>query len=427
MLALNPCRSRASLSVMALALFAAGCSRKQARPPRPTATVAVVPARRASVPYMIEANGVVQPLQSVAVASQVDGIVSAVDFQEGQDVHAGQVLFQIDPRPYRAAYEQALAVLARDSATAANAKAEYGRYEKLLQSRVVTPEEGEQFRTTAAASDATVRADRAAVANARFNLDNTTIRAPIAGKTGSLLVKRGNLVRAGTSTPLVVINQVRPILVRFAIPSSQLPLLLQYGAAGGLPVAAVPGGLAPASAPIDSTTAAGLTPVGDPPGQGAPGNGAANGAMSPLLQQGLVSHQRVMGRLSFIDNAVDTTTGTVQLKATFDNTAGTLWAGEFAATSLHLFDENGALVVPGEAVVTGQRGTYVYVVDQSDTARQRPVTVERVAQGLAVIADGLRDGERVVTEGQSRLTPDAAVRIRSAADLAEPAVAARRG
>lgn len=397
--------------------------------------VSVAAARRATVPYVIEANGVVTPMQSVAITAQVDGIVQSVDFQEGQDVQQGQALFHIDPRPYHNAYEQAVAVLARDSANWVNAQANADRYKKLLEAKVVTPQEGDQQFTAAATTEATLRADRAAVAQAKFNLDNTVVRAPISGKTGSLLVKRGNLVRAGGNTPLVVINQVRPILVRFAIPSSQLGLVLQYGANGGLPVSAVPGGLAAPTPSIDSLAAEAMNPVQDPAGQdasaatgaGAPGGGhspqavpdpagARGGSANGALQQGGIVGERLTGKLSFIDNAVDTATGTVQLKAVFDNANGRLWAGQFATTSLHLFDEDSALVVPAQAIVTGQRGSYVYVVDQADTARQRAVTVERTAGGLAIIATGVREGERVVVDGQSRLTPDSPVRIRGAND-----------
>jgi multidrug efflux system membrane fusion protein len=408
------------LSSAVALLGLAACSKPQKQPPRPVATVAVATAERVSVPYTIEANGVVAPLQSVAVMPQVDGIITAVDFQEGQEVRPGQVLFRIDDRPYRAAYLQALAVLARDSASAANAAGQVSRYSKLVKSKVVTAEEGDQLSTAAATTQATVAADRAAVSNAKFNLDNTIVRAPIGGKTGSLLVKRGNLVRAG-SAPLVVINQVRPILVRFAVPSSQLPLILQYGARGGLPVAAIPGGVAPA--PADSN-AADMDPTGPPGGASAASGNAA------VMQQGvgaLGAGQRLMGKLSFIDNAVDTATGTVQLKATFDNANGMLWAGQFAATSLHLFDEDSALVVPTQAVVAGQRGNYVYVVDPSDTARQRAVTVERTANGLAVISSGIRAGDRVVTDGQSRLTPDAPVNIRGNDGAELPGAVAKRG
>ena len=384
--------------------------------------VAVVTARRAPVPYTLDANGIVTPIQTAAVASQVDGIITNVFFQEGQEVSKGQPLFQVDPRPYRNAYEQAVATLARDSATAANAQKQVTRYAKLVEQRYVTKEEGDQLEATSAASDAVVRADRAAVATARFNLDNTTIRAPISGKTGSLLVRIGNLVHANGSTPLVTINQVRPIMVRFAVPASQLPLILQYGARGGLPVTAVPGGAAPSASLGDSSTGA---PV-DAPAQLTPAGSPAGGAHQDPPNDPpptMVAAAPTKGTLSFIDNAVDTTTGTVTLKATFDNTDGSLWAGQFAATTLRLFIEQNALVVPTQAVVTGQRGTYVYVVD-GDTAKQRPVSIERTAGGIAVVASGLSDGARVVTDGQSRLTPGARVMVRSPNDSAGGGAAA---
>jgi multidrug efflux pump subunit AcrA (membrane-fusion protein) len=489
------CVSLQSSAVALAALpFLAACNKKQERPQRPVATVQVIPARRATVPYIIEANGIVTPMQSASVTAQVDGIVQSVDFQEGQEVRQGQPLFHVDPRPYQNTYAQAAAVLARDSANWLNAKANADRSKQLLSAKVITQQEADVNLTAAATAEATIRADHASLEQAKFNLENTIIRAPISGKTGSLLVKRGNLVRSGGGTPLVVINQVRPILVRFAIPSSQLPLVLQYGSGGGLQVAAVPGGIAPPTPPIDSLAAAAMAPVNDggsdgaalrsgndggngsggrrgrkgtgadggsvgsadgaaggfgssaahggpnggnggnpavggPPGGGAGstnGSGAgargmgsggrvnANGAQP--VQQGGVAGERVVGKLSFIDNAVDTATGTVQLKASFDNSNGRLWAGQFATTSLHLFDQDSALVVPAQAIVTGQRGSYVYVVDRADTARQRGVVVERTAGGLAIIASGIRDGDRVVIEGQSRLTPDAPVRIRGAND-----------
>lgn len=402
---------------MPLAAAAAfvSCSKPQKKPIRPPVAVAVVPARRAPVPYEIEANGIVTPIQSAAVASQVDGIVTAVLFQEGQDVDKGQPLFQIDPRPYRNAYDQALATLSRDSASASNAKKEVARYADLVRQRYVTKEEGEQLEATSASSDAVVRADRATVATARLNLDNTTVRAPISGKTGSLLVRVGNLVHANSATPLVTINQVRPIMVRFAVPSSQLPLILQYGARGGLPVTAIPGGAAAASG---ADTSSG-TPV-DAPAQLTPTQQGDNSDPPPA---GSIAPSLAKGTLSFIDNAVDTTTGTVTLKATFPNIDGSLWAGQFAATTLRLFVEQNALVVPVQAVVTGQKGPYVYVVS-GDTAKQRPVSIARTAGGLAVVASGIQDGAQVVTDGQSRLTPGARVVVRSQSDTVEAAGAA---
>jgi multidrug efflux system membrane fusion protein len=488
---------RASLLPICAALLVpiaiSACSKKQERPPRPAAVVAIAVARRTTVPYVIEANGVVTPLQTVAVTPQVDGVITSVDFQEGQDVRPGQALFHIDPRPYQNAYDQAIAVYARDSASWANAKLNADRYKQLMTAKVITPLEGEAQLTTAATSEATVNADRAAVAQAKFNLDNSVIRAPISGKTGSLLIRQGNLVRSGSATPLVVINQVRPISVRFSIPSSQLGLVLQYGANGGLPVAAVPGGVAPASPSIDSLAAAAMNPVNDNQGQdaasragtggssggtggmtggsamaegnvaggaarsragrgrngatptaGGPNAGGANvgagarqgnggqgngnsGATQQAVQQGAPTGERLMGKLSFIDNAVDTSTGTVQLKAMFENASGRLWAGQFASTSLHLYDEENALVVPTQAVVTGQRGAYVYIVDPTDTARQRAVTVERSAGGLNIISSGIKEGDRVVIDGQARLTPDAPVRFRGADDSAATGGRGRRG
>lgn len=419
-------RARPARAILCLAgVVSASCSKPQNRPQRPPVAVAVTSARRAPVPYNLDANGIVTPIQTAAVASQVDGIITSVLFQEGQEVSKGQPLFQVDQRPYRNAYDQALATLSRDSATWANAQKEVARYAKLVEQRYVTKEEGDQLEATSASSEATVRADRATVATARLNLDNTTIRAPISGKTGSLLVRVGNLVHANAATPLVTINQVRPIMVRFAVPAAQLPLILQYGARGGLPVTAIPGGAAASAGNADSSTG---TPV-DAPAQLTPAAGAGNGGVHQSGDAaadpppGVISSAPAQGTLSFIDNAVDTTTGTVTLKATFANGDGSLWAGQFAATTLRLFIEQNALVVPTQAVVTGQKGTYVYVVD-GDTAKQRPVSIERTAGGIAVIASGLTDGVRVVTDGQSRLTPGARVLIRSPNDSAGGGAAA---
>ena len=407
--------TRAFLCV--IAVVSASCSKPQNRPQRPPVAVAVTSAKRAPVPYNLDANGIVTPIQTAAVASQVDGLITNVLFQEGQEVSKGQPLFEVDQRPYRNAYDQALATLSRDSATWANAQKEVTRYAKLIEQKYVTKEEGDQLEATSASSEATVRADRAAVATAKYNLDNTTIRAPISGKTGSLLVRVGNLVHANAATPLVTINQVRPIMVRFAVPASQLPLILQYGARGGLPVTAIPGGAAANANTADSSTGA---PV-DAPAQLTPAGGTSSvhqsGDAAADPPPGVISAAPALGTLSFIDNAVDTTTGTVTLKATFANNDGSLWSGQFAATTLRLFIEQNALVVPTQAVVTGQKGTYVYVVD-GDTARQRPVSIERTAGGIAVIASGLTDGARVVTDGQSRLTPGARVLIRSPNDSA---------
>jgi multidrug efflux system membrane fusion protein len=407
---------RTLLAGLALLTVAGACSKKEEQRGRQAVPVLVARAKKAAVPYTIEANGVVIPYQSSTVASQVEGIIRRVAFQEGQDVVKGQVLFEIDPRPYQAQYQVAAANLARSRATAENAQREAQRYATLAQQDYVTREQADQQRATAASSAAQVAADQAALSAARFNLENTTIRAPISGRTGALLVREGNLVHASGTTPLVVINQISPILVRFAIPSTQLPLLQRYGTVGGLVVSATPSsGSETMSEPTSG--AIGLSMGGSDPGQGQAGAGGAGqsgppggaGRAAPATPSLVPISQPESGSLSFIDNAVDTTTGTVLLKASFPNPNRRLWVGEFVATRLELFVEQNALVVPASSVVTGQQGTYVYVVTDSGTAQQRPVRVERTAGDLTVIASGLRDGEQVVTDGQARLTPNAKV------------------
>jgi multidrug efflux system membrane fusion protein len=415
-----PSPRRLRLGILLLFSLAAACSKAAAPKGRPSVPVVVTKARLMDVPYTIEANGVVVPLRAATVGSQVEGIITRVAFAEGQNVTAGQVLFEVDPRLYRGAYQQALATLNRDKSNADNARREAERYAGLAAQDYVTKEQAEQQRANAGATSANVAGDEAAVANAKFNLDNTTIRAPISGRTGALLVKEGNLVHASGATPLVVINQVSPILVRFAIPATQLPLLQRYGSAGGLAVTATPnsgsetvdpGAQAQVGLNIGrNDPGAAPTQAGPPGAAPAPAGGARGGAGSPSAQlSSLVQTEH--GSLSFIDNAVDTTTGTVLLKATFPNPNQRLWAGEFVATRLNLFVEQNALVVPTQAVVTGQSGSYVYVVTDSGTASQRPVTVERTAGSMSVIASGIRNGDQVVTDGQSRLTPNAKVQV----------------
>ncbi|HEY2026798.1 MAG TPA: efflux RND transporter periplasmic adaptor subunit, partial [Gemmatimonadaceae bacterium] len=408
----RPTVRRRALAALSLLTVAAGCSKQQPSRGRQAVPVIVAAARKADVPYTIEANGVVTPMQSATVSAQVDGIIQRVAFREGQDVVKGQVLFEIDPRPYRAAYRQALAALARDRANAANAKIEAQRYSALAQQQYVTREQADQQTANAEATAATAAASEAQVAAARFNYENTTIRAPIAGRTGSLLVREGNLVHAGGTTPLVLINQVSPILVRFAIPSTQLPLLQKYGSGGGLIVSATPNSDSETVVDSSAHSPIGLSVGGGDPGQ--PGGGGTQSSPAPAAARRntpssslLAITQPEHGSLFFIDNAVDTTTGTVQLKASFPNPNQHLWAGEFVVTQLQLFIEQSALVVPASAVVTGQQGPYVYVVTDSSTAQQRPVTVERTAGAISVIASGLRVGEKVVTDGQARLTPNA--------------------
>ncbi len=366
-----------SVVLMSLVAFTAACS-KQDPPPPPPVPVTVGAAAQRAVPFIIESNGTVEPLQTVAVQPQVSGPVIRVAFREGQEVTKGQVLFQIDPRPFQAALAQAQAALARDRAQAANADQQAKRYQALAQKEYVTAEQYDQSRTGAAAAQATQAGSQAAVDAARLDLQYATIRAPIAGKTGSLAVREGNLVRTGATTSLVTINQIRPILVRFAVPAAQLGLIQSRGGKD-VPVHAVP-------------TSGG---------------------------------QGVDGTLSFIDNAVDTTTGTILLKGTFPNADGVLWPGEFVNVRLGLYVDQNALTVPATAVVAGQQGSYVFVVS-GDTVAMRPVKPLRTAGDLIVIEGGVKPGDRVVTDGQLRLRPGARVQIQAAPDSTVAADSGRR-
>ncbi len=300
------------------------------------------------------------------------GVLTRVAFREGDEVEVGQVLFQIDPRPFQAALEQAQAMLARDQAQAQSAVLDAQRYADLVKQDYVTQSDYEAKRAAAAALQAAVRADSAAVANAELNLEWARIRAPIAGRTGRLLVREGNLVRANAPDPLVIINQIHPILVRFAVPERALADIQRYRK-NRLPVLVSP-------SKEDTTFTSGL--------------------------------------LTFVDNSVDTTTGTVLLKAEFANPDGVLWPGEFLSVRLQLYVEEKAVVVPAQAVMAGQQGTYVFVLNQDGTARSQPVTVERAAGSYAVIAQGVAPGDEVVTDGQLRLVSGAPVEVKG---VAEPA------
>src|SRR5881296_4530543 len=353
------------------------CSHKGAGGPA-RVPVTVARAEQRAVPYQIVATGTAAPRQTVAVQSQVTGVLTHVAFREGDEVVSGQVLFQIDPRPFQAALDQARAMLARDVAQAENATLDATRYAELVKQDYVTKQDYDAKRANAEALRAAVRADSAAVANADLSLEYTTIRALIAGRTGRLLVREGNLVRATANDTLVVINRIQPILVRFAVPELHLPDIQRYRK-NRLPV-----------------------------------------LVSPSKEDTTFSE----GVLTFIDNSVDTTTGTVLLKAEFPNRDSALWPGEFLNTRLQLYIEDKALVVPSQAVMSGQQGSYLFVLNQDGTARSQPVTVERTAGAYAVLAQGaeggggVRPGDEVVTDGQLRLVPGAPVEVKGAAEPA---------
>jgi multidrug efflux system membrane fusion protein len=364
---------RQGRAVAAAALLVAALSAACGTTDRPRQTavpVTVATAMRRAVPFELDATGIVEPIQSVAVQSQVAGVLTGVSFKEGEDVKEGQVLFQIDPRSYEAARAQARGVLARDVAQFAQADSDARRASSLAARGYVTQQQYEQARATANSLRATLRADSGALATAELNLQYATLRAPISGRAGGLLVRPGNLVRANQTTPLVVINQVHPILVRFAVPATSLPALQRYRAQG--PVVRV-------------------RPIG-------------------------VGAAEAEGSLTFIDNAVDTTTGTILLKGSFANAESTLWPGQFVSVRLQLFVEQGALVIPSKAIVAGQQGSYVWVVTGDATAATRPVTIERTAGDLAIVVAGLAPGDRVVTDGQLRLRAGSKVEVITGAD-----------
>ena len=363
-------RRAAYLAVLlGVSLLAAACS-KATPHQEPPVPVQVAAATRIAAPVTIESNGVVEPMQTVAIEAQVGGSLETVAFNEGDDVKAGQVLFKLDPRPFEAALRQAEAVLARDEAQAQNAQRDAERYKALVAKDYVTKSQADQAQATAVAMQATLQSDKAAVDNARLNLSYATIRAPISGRTGRLLVRQGNLVKAN-SEPLVVINQLHPIMVRFTVLQHDFPALQRRAAQGQVPVRVV-------------TPDSGRVPEA--------------------------------GTLAFLDNAVDSLTGTVTAKARFENQSGTLWPGEYVRVNVELDVQPDVVAVPTRAVVAGQEGSYVFVVGSDKVAKLRPVSVGRaVGSGeLTTIDKGVQPGEQVVVDGQSRLTPNARVDVKTA-------------
>lgn len=334
--------------------------------------VAVTPALQQSVPVRQQAIGNVEPFATVGVKARVDGQLVAVNFREGQEVRRGDILFRIDARPFEAALRQAEANALRDTAARDQARSQSERYKELLQKNFVSKEAYAQIATNAQVAEANAKASQAALENARLNLAYCTISAPIDGYAGKLLLQVGNLVKANDANPLVVINQVQPIYVSFAVPEQALGEIRARLAGGPLVVEAFPSGEA-----------------------------------------------RVLaaGRLVFVDNAVDPTTGTIRLRGEFDNADKALWPGQFVNVSLRLREQPDAIVVPARALQTGPAGQYVYVVRPDLTAEMRAVTVERT-EGEQAVVKGIARDERVVTRGALRLAPGARVEIRAEAEAA---------
>ena len=362
-------RRAASASVLvasvALTLTVAACAKKAAAPVAETVPVRIGQVVQKPDPLQIRNVGTVQAYTAVAVRALVAGEIMQVHFREGQDVAKGDLLFTIDPRPYQAALAQAEAALARDRAQEANAAADAQRYEDLVAKDYVTRQQYDGVIANQKALGATVRSDEAALERARLDLAYCSIRSPIDGRTGAVMVQVGNIVKSNDAT-LVAINQVVPIYVSFAVPERDLAEIRKRQAQGKLTVQAE--------------------------------DAATNQPIS-------------RGELTFVDNTVDRATGTIILKATFANPDRALWPGEFVNAVLTLATDQKAVVAPTSAIQNGQQGTYAYVVKADQTVESRPVTVARNAPEGAVIAKGLAPGETVVTDGQLRLSPGAKIEV----------------
>jgi multidrug efflux system membrane fusion protein len=370
----NPLRALAiAVTLVAGALTMIFMTRSEGTPQREKRE-AVVPVKVATalhkaVPVQLQAVGTVEAHATVSIKSRIDGELIKVHFREGQDVKKGDLLFTIDPRPYEAALREARARLERDAALADKAELDARRYAELVAKNYVSSDKFEQFRANAEALRATVAADRAALERAQLNLDYCTIKAPMAGRTGRLLVDEGAQIKANDDKGgMVEIMQIMPIYVGFAVPQQNLAEIKAHMAAGPLTVAAE----------IPESKA---TPEA--------------------------------GTLSFLDNKVNTQTGTVMLKGTFANKDRLLWPGQFVMATLTLTTRSDAVVIPSVAVQVGQDGQFVYVVKPDMSVESRPVAPGMSVGDDVVIENGLTAGETVVTEGQLRLVPGAKVQISS--------------
>ncbi len=335
---------------------------------RPAAPVVVANVEERDIPIQISAIGNVEPYQTVQIRSQVNGQIQKIFFKEGEDVRQGQPLFQLDKRPFQADLEKAIGQMKHDQAQAENSRIQADRYSGLETQGIVSREQAEQLRTQAKADASAVEADKANVEAARVQLQYTDIVAPIDARTGSLMINLGNLVKANDTPYLLQLNQVTPIYVTFSVPEANLDRVRHRFSSGQLKVQAYPKGQA------------------DSPAE---------------------------GRLTFIDNGVDTTTGTLKLKGTFPNGDRRLWPGEFVDVALVLSTQKNVVVVPTKAIQSGQQGEYVYVVRTDSTAESRPVKTAGAYQNVTLIADGLKPGEQVIVNGQLRVAPNAKVVVQS--------------
>jgi len=332
-------------------------------PAVPVSTVAVA---LKSVPVRIQAIGNVEPYTTVAVKARVDGQIVSVHFKEGDEVRQGAVLFEIDPRPFAAALKQAQANLLKDKALLDRANEQEKRYKDLLAKNFISADAYEQVRTNAQTAAATVAGDEAAIESAKLSLDYCTIRSPVTGYAGRIQIQQGNLVKANDTNPLVTINQIVPVYTSFSVPEQNIADIRKYQADGELKVQA----------------------------------NFTNGAHAPIA-----------GKLSFLDNSADMTTGTIKLKAEFPNTDKALWPGQFVNVVLTLYEQKDAVVTPSAAVQNGPNGQYVFVIKPDLTAELRNIKITRAEGDDTVVASGLQPGDQVVTVGQVRLAPGTKVSV----------------
>jgi membrane fusion protein, multidrug efflux system len=355
-------------------LLVSGCgSEKKADPAkgrrdRPV-PVSVSPVLQKTIPVEISGIGNAEAHSTVAVKSRIGGELKKIHFREGQEVRQGELIFTIDPQPYEAVLKQAQANLARTAALAKKAEEDLRRYKDLIQKEYISQEQFDQAKANADAQTAALKADQAAVENARLNLSYCSIHAPLTGVAGSLLFNQGAQIKANDDKAMVTINRVQPIYVSFSVPEQNLSAIKKYSAQGPLKVRAF----------VD------------------------NGVK--IAEEGL---------LTFIDNAVDQTTGTIRLKATFDNKNKKLWPGQFLQVSLALSAQADAVVIPSQAIQTGVQGQYVFVATPDQKAETRPVVTGRNFEGQTVIEKGLKAGEQVVTDGQFQLVPGSKLQIKQA-------------
>jgi multidrug efflux system membrane fusion protein len=375
----------AAMPALVAGVAAISCkgSAQQGRGPE-ALPVTVASVQKKDVPLLVRAIGSVEPMESVQIRSQVAGELVGVHFREGQEVKKGDLLFTIDPRPYRAALLQAQGALARDRARAHDAEATAKRLESLVKKEYVTQQQAESARAESNAAQATLTADDAAVESASLSLAYCQIKAPVSGRTGSILVKMGNVVKERDAV-LVLIDQIRPIYVSFSVPERALPQI-RARAQEKLSVLAQPSDQKPGEVPEAHS----------------------------------IRGEAQRGELTFIDNAVNTVTGTILLKATFANSDDSLWPGQYVVVTLTVGEQRDAVVAPAEAVLRGQQGQYAFVVKADGTVDSRPVTVGSSDEKQAVIDKGLAPGEVVVTDGQLRLSPGAKVQVKGGAAGSSP-------